>query len=47
MMVYKYWDSITKEDLEFSVGSKQNNWEVQDSQIDDEFAYGTPNVGYA
>lgn len=21
MMVYKYWDSITKEDLEFSVGA--------------------------
>ncbi|KAK4505593.1 hypothetical protein PRZ48_003556 [Zasmidium cellare] len=30
MMVYKYWDSITKEDLEFSVGQKQNNWEVKD-----------------
>ncbi|PKI82985.1 Chs7p [Malassezia vespertilionis] len=27
MMVYKYWDSITKEDLEFSVGSKHNAWE--------------------
>ncbi|ESZ98370.1 Chitin synthase export chaperone [Sclerotinia borealis F-4128] len=25
-----YWDSITKEDLEFSVGIKQNNWEVKD-----------------
>jgi len=30
MMVYKYWDSITKEDLEFSVGVKPNNWEVKD-----------------
>jgi hypothetical protein len=30
MMVYKYWDSITREDLEFSVGAKQNNWEVKD-----------------
>lgn len=30
MMVYKYWDSITKEDLEFSVGQKHNNWEVKD-----------------
>ncbi len=29
MMVYKYWDSITKEDLEFSVGAKANNWEVK------------------
>lgn len=30
MMVYKYWDSITKEDLEFSVGSKQSVWEIKD-----------------
>jgi hypothetical protein len=30
MMVYKYWDSITKEDLEFSVGGKANVWEVKD-----------------
>jgi len=29
MMVYKYWDSITREDLEFSVGTKVNNWEVK------------------
>lgn len=29
MMVYKYWDSITKEDLEFSVGTKVNTWEVK------------------
>ncbi|KFX92514.1 hypothetical protein O988_04651 [Pseudogymnoascus sp. VKM F-3808] len=29
MMVYKYWDSITREDLEFSVGTKANNWEVK------------------
>lgn len=33
MMVYKYWDSITKEDLEFSVGSKQSVWEVKDPLI--------------
>jgi uncharacterized membrane protein YgcG len=41
MMVYKYWDSITKEDLEFSVGSKQAVWEVKDAllrndELDDE-----------
>lgn len=30
MMVYKYWDSITKEDLEFSVGSRQGVWKVED-----------------
>ncbi|KDE09575.1 hypothetical protein MVLG_00470 [Microbotryum lychnidis-dioicae p1A1 Lamole] len=33
MMVYKYWDSITKEDLEFSVGSKQAVWEVKESLL--------------
>ncbi|EME47871.1 hypothetical protein DOTSEDRAFT_69709 [Dothistroma septosporum NZE10] len=33
MMVYKYWDSITKEDLEFSVGQRQNNWEVKDHNM--------------
>ena len=26
----QYWDSITKEDLEFSVGTKQGNWEVKE-----------------
>lgn len=36
MMVYKYWDSITKEDLEFSVGIKQNNWEVKELLPDDD-----------
>jgi len=30
MMVYKYWDSITKEDLEFSVGAKVGNWDVKE-----------------
>ncbi|CAG8703450.1 2000_t:CDS:2 [Ambispora leptoticha] len=38
MMVYKYWDSITKEDLEFSVGSKQNVWEVKDIGEDDGYS---------
>jgi hypothetical protein len=44
MMVYKYWDSITKEDLEFSVGQKMNNWEVKDhkSMFDDD----RRNTGY-
>ena len=31
MMVYKYWDSITKEDLEFSVGGKLNVWEIKEN----------------
>ncbi|KAJ7593886.1 chitin synthase export chaperone [Mycena floridula] len=35
MMVYKYWDSITREDLEFSVGSKQAVWEVKDPLLAD------------
>ena len=30
MMVYKYWDAITQEDLEFSVGTRVNNWEVKE-----------------
>ncbi|KAI1828388.1 chitin synthase export chaperone [Xylaria intraflava] len=30
MMIYKYWDSITKEDLEFSVGTRMNNWEIKE-----------------
>ncbi|KAF9924444.1 Chitin synthase, class 7 [Modicella reniformis] len=38
MMVYKYWDSITKEDLEFSVGSKQNVWEVKELLGEEEMA---------
>jgi len=36
MMIYKYWDSITREDLEFSVGTKQNNWEVKELLPEDE-----------
>jgi len=44
MMVYKYWDSITKEDLEFSVGSKQNVWEVKEllGEEDLQHGYGSP-----
>ena len=50
MMVYKYWDSITKEDLEFSVGSKAAVWEVKDPLLaapgggdDDDLSYhGAP-----
>lgn len=26
----QFWDSITKEDLEFSVGVKPNTWEVKE-----------------
>ena len=36
MMVYKYWDSITKEDLEFSVGTRMNNWEVKELLPEDD-----------
>lgn len=28
MAVYKYWDSITKEDLEFSIDTKYQTWEI-------------------
>ena len=34
MMVYKYWDSITKEDLEFSVGTKMGTWDVKEMLLD-------------
>lgn len=39
MMVYKYWDSITKEDLEFSVGGKQNVWETKELMAEDELSH--------
>ena len=43
-MVYKYWDSITKEDLEFSVASKANVWLLtEDKEYEYEKAgYGNP-----
>ncbi|KJZ72091.1 Chitin synthase export chaperone [Hirsutella minnesotensis 3608] len=36
MMIYKYWDSITREDLEFSVGTRMNNWEVKELLPEDD-----------
>ncbi|KAJ1555210.1 Chitin synthase, class 7 [Cladochytrium tenue] len=35
MMVYKFWDSITKEDLEFAVGGGANVWEIKDPLLND------------
>ncbi|ORX91197.1 hypothetical protein K493DRAFT_355903 [Basidiobolus meristosporus CBS 931.73] len=35
MMVYKYWDSITKDDLEYLVDSKSDQWEVQNAAMDE------------
>ncbi|KYK56616.1 Chitin synthase export chaperone [Drechmeria coniospora] len=32
----QYWDSITREDLEFSVGTRMNNWEVKELLPDDD-----------
>lgn len=31
MMVYKYWDSITTEDLEFAVGNTQQVWHIRNT----------------
>ncbi|KAG7530137.1 hypothetical protein FFLO_05252 [Filobasidium floriforme] len=45
MMVYKYWDSITKEDLEFSVGSKTSVWEVKDPLLPPNPDYIEEDVG--
>lgn len=43
MMVYKYWDSITQEDLEFSVEEKSHSWEIKDNQpfLDDDLKRNT------
>ena len=35
----QFWDSITREDLEFSVGVKQHNWEVKEPMPEDEKRY--------
>jgi hypothetical protein len=35
----QYWDSITREDLEFSVGTKQSNWDVKEALLDDPPAF--------
>lgn len=35
MMIYKYWDMITSEDLEFSVSNKESAWEVKELLEDD------------
>lgn len=35
MMIYKYWDMITTEDLEFSVSNKESAWEVKELLYDD------------
>jgi Chitin synthase export chaperone len=40
MMVYKYWDSITKEDLEFSVASKTNVWLLGEDKDAEGFGSG-------
>lgn len=36
MMVYKYWDSITQEDLEFSVEERNHSWEVTQPFLEDD-----------
>jgi len=36
MMVYKYWDSLTKDDLEFVVSGERNQWEVKEL-LDEDF----------
>ncbi|KAJ5091641.1 hypothetical protein NUU61_006511 [Penicillium alfredii] len=50
MMIYKFWDSITKEDLEFSVGVKPNTWEVKELLPEEErrgTVYADNNSEYA
>ncbi|KAG9782543.1 Chitin synthase export chaperone [Exophiala dermatitidis] len=45
MMIYKYWDSITKEDLEFSVGTKQGHWDVKEPLMEPSEDYRTSIYG--
>lgn len=42
MMVYKYWDSITKEDLEFALDSRRQYWQAltQVKEDDEKDGYG-------
>jgi len=48
MMVYKFWDSITQEDLEFSVGARVNNYEVKELLPEgDSTDYGYQDSDYA
>ncbi|KAF2156624.1 hypothetical protein K461DRAFT_272685 [Myriangium duriaei CBS 260.36] len=47
MMVYKYWDSITREDLEFSVGARQGNWEVKELMQDNDHGMDYQDSDYA
>ncbi|KAK9694506.1 Chitin synthase, class 7 [Basidiobolus ranarum] len=49
MMVYKYWDSITKEDLEYTFGDNAYNWEVRellnaDDESDAQFEFDADGV---
>ena len=36
ILARQYWDSITREDLEFSVGTRMNNWEVKELLPEDD-----------
>ncbi|KAF2138690.1 uncharacterized protein K452DRAFT_276364 [Aplosporella prunicola CBS 121167] len=47
MMIYKYWDSITKEDLEFSVGIRTHNWEVKELLPEADRTTAYPDSDYA
>lgn len=35
MMVYKYFDGITREDLEFAVGERNHEWNIKDPLLSD------------
>ncbi|KAI8610313.1 chitin synthase III catalytic subunit [Chytriomyces sp. MP71] len=41
MLVYKFWDSITKEDLEFAVSGKANVWEQRNPLMGDDDVVGS------
>lgn len=37
MMVYKYWDMVTKEDLEFAVSNVNSSWDIKEILDDDRY----------
>ncbi|KAK9717554.1 Chitin synthase, class 7 [Basidiobolus ranarum] len=39
MMIYKYWDSITKDDLEYLVDYKADQWEVKNAAMEEEITH--------
>lgn len=44
LMVYKSWDIITTEDLEFSVSNQENTWDLKSADATSEYALSSYNI---